>query len=80
MVLQRRIEAEVGAAETLMRYGDTAEQILQVARELQPAMVVMGTHGRRGINRILLGSVATEVMRACPVPVVTVRARPDDRS
>jgi nucleotide-binding universal stress UspA family protein len=70
--------ARVGAAETVLRHGDTADQILQAARELHPAMVVMGTHGRRGIGRFLLGSVAAEVMRACPVPLITVRAKAGD--
>ena len=69
------LAAEVGAAETVLRHGDAAEQILQAARDLHPAMVVMGTHGRRGIGRFLLGSVAAEVMRSCPVPLVTVRAQ-----
>ena len=40
-------------------------------------LIVMGTHGRRGLGRLLLGSVAAEVMRACPVPLITVRATAD---
>jgi nucleotide-binding universal stress UspA family protein len=67
-----------GVKETIFRHGDTAEQILDVARHLGPAMVVMGTHGRRGLNRLLLGSVAAHVMRDCPVPLITVRASPGD--
>jgi nucleotide-binding universal stress UspA family protein len=72
------LAGRIGAAQTLLRHGDAAEQILQAARELHPAMVVMGTHGRRGLGRLLLGSVAAEVMRACPVPLITVRARAED--
>lgn len=72
------LAAEAGATHTLFRHGDTAEQILEAAREIQPALVVMGTHGRRGLGRLLLGSVAAEVVRASPVPVVTVRASPED--
>ena len=71
------LAARIGATQAVMRHGDTAEQILQMAREIQPAMVVMGTHGRRGLGRLLLGSVAAEVMRACPVPLITVRATAD---
>lgn len=65
---------DVGAKEALFRHGDPAEQILEVAREQSPALVVMGTHGRRGINRVIHGSVADAVLRACPVPLITVRA------
>jgi nucleotide-binding universal stress UspA family protein len=61
---------------TVFRHGDAAEQILDVAEQLRPALVVMGTHGRRGLGRLLVGSVAAEVMRACPVPLITVRAKP----
>jgi nucleotide-binding universal stress UspA family protein len=72
------LAARVGAVETVLRHGDTAEQILEAARELHPVMVVMGTHGRRGLGRLFLGSVAAEVVRSCPVPVVTVRAQAGD--
>jgi nucleotide-binding universal stress UspA family protein len=68
------LAAEVGATQTIFRRGEAASVILEVAAETNPAMVVMGTHGRRGINRFLLGSVAAHVVRACPIPVVTVRA------
>ncbi len=68
------LAAEVGAQRTIFRHGDAASVILEVAAELKPSMVVMGTHGRSGINRFLLGSVAAHVVRACKAPVVTVRA------
>jgi nucleotide-binding universal stress UspA family protein len=71
------LATEAGAHQTMFRHGDVAEQILAVARELQPRMVVMGTHGRRGLDRLLIGSVAGHVVRSCPVPVLTVRARPE---
>jgi nucleotide-binding universal stress UspA family protein len=38
-------------------------------------MIVMGTHGRSGLNRLLLGSVAERVIRLAPCPVVTVRQK-----
>ncbi len=48
------------------------EQILQTARRWEATLIVMGTHGRRGWRRVLLGSVAEEVLRhaACPVLVI----------
>jgi nucleotide-binding universal stress UspA family protein len=69
---------EVGAKQTVFRHGDPAERILEVTKEIAPEMIVMGTHGRRGINRFFMGSIATQVVRAAPVPVVTVRALPED--
>lgn len=56
----------------LRRDGDWA-QILEVVRELGVDLVVMGTHGRRGLPRLVLGSVAERVVRMSPVPVLTVK-------
>lgn len=50
-----------------------APVILDYARENDVDLVVMGTHGRRGVRRMLLGSVTDEVLRAAPCPVLTVR-------
>jgi nucleotide-binding universal stress UspA family protein len=58
--------------------GEPRDLILQAARELRTDMIVMGTHGRRGIKRALLGSVAERIVRTSPVPVLTVSARDDD--
>jgi nucleotide-binding universal stress UspA family protein len=67
------VAEDVGAARTLFRRGDPAEVILAAAREIAPDMIVMGTHGRRGFGRLFLGSVAAQVVRVSPVPVMTVR-------
>ncbi len=57
-----------------LEYADTfAEGILKVARELGSDLIVMGTHGRTGWRRLLLGSVAEELIRKAPCPVLTVR-------
>jgi nucleotide-binding universal stress UspA family protein len=53
--------------------GDAASEILREAQAARCDLIVMGTHGRMGIERLLLGSVAEEVMRNAPCPVVTVR-------
>ncbi|MCS7174001.1 MAG: universal stress protein [Armatimonadetes bacterium] len=50
-------------------------RIPEVAREVSADLVVMGTHGRTGVERILFGSVAEHVVRTSPVPVLTVRHR-----
>jgi len=49
------------------------EEIANVAREEHAEMIVIGTHGRSGLNRVLLGSVAEHVIRLAPCPVLTVR-------
>lgn len=68
------LAAASGAAQALFRHGDPAAQILVATREMLPTLVVMATHGRRGVARLLLGSVAEQVVRESPVPVVTVSA------
>jgi nucleotide-binding universal stress UspA family protein len=54
--------------------GDPRSCILDVAREVSADLIVMGTHGRRGIARWLMGSTAEAVVRTSPIPVLTVRA------
>jgi nucleotide-binding universal stress UspA family protein len=49
------------------------EAIVQVLQERQPDLVVVGTHGREGLTRVLLGSVAEYVIRHADVPVLTLR-------
>ncbi|WP_276272274.1 universal stress protein [Haloarcula litorea] len=58
--------------ETAIREGAPSTEIVAHARENSADAIVMGTHGRGGIDRLLLGSVAERVVRASPVPVVTV--------
>jgi nucleotide-binding universal stress UspA family protein len=53
--------------------GEPAEQIIRTARETQSDLIIMGTHGRTGLGRLLMGSVAEHVMRKAPCPVLTVK-------
>jgi nucleotide-binding universal stress UspA family protein len=57
----------------LLRDGPAAEVILSAASELPAQLLVVGTHGRTGLSRIALGSVAEAVVRAAPCSVMTVR-------
>jgi nucleotide-binding universal stress UspA family protein len=50
-----------------------ADTILAAATEWPADLIVMGTHGRKGLSRLVLGSNAAEVVRAAPVPVLLVR-------
>lgn len=58
---------------TRIEVGRIADTVLAVAAEEGVRMIVMGTHGRTGVARMTLGSVAEEVIRHAEVPVVTVR-------
>jgi nucleotide-binding universal stress UspA family protein len=62
-------------AKGLVKVGVAWEQILAVAADTRADLVVMGTHGRRGISHALVGSVAERVVRLSPVAVLTVRSR-----
>ncbi|XPV76688.1 MAG: universal stress protein [Desulfovibrio sp.] len=53
--------------------GYAAEEILAVADEEKVDLLVMGTHGRRGLDRMLFGSVAEKVVKSANCPVLTVR-------
>ncbi|WP_299330827.1 universal stress protein [Haloplanus sp.] len=58
---------------TTVREGRPATTIHEYAAEVDADVVAMGTRGRHGENRFLIGSVAERVVRTCPVPVLTVR-------
>jgi nucleotide-binding universal stress UspA family protein len=60
------------AVETAVRVDSPHRAILDYADENGVDLVVMGTHGRTGLDRVLLGSVAEKVVRLAPVPVLTV--------
>ncbi|ELZ62178.1 UspA domain protein [Halorubrum hochstenium ATCC 700873] len=64
--------------ETAVVEGSPSREIITQAEETGCDLVVMGTHGRGGIDRLLLGSVAEKVVRGSSVPVLTVRIGDDD--
>ena len=63
------------AIRTELREGPTDEAIVAAAAAAKADLIVMGTHGRTGLQHALLGSVAERVVRRSPVPVLTVRTR-----
>jgi nucleotide-binding universal stress UspA family protein len=71
-----RLRGEGAAAECTLLYGSAAECIVDFAENTADGMVVMTSHGRSGIGRWLLGSVAERVIRYSPRPVLLLRARP----
>lgn len=75
-----RARSAVVDAEIVMLESDDASQrvassIVQDAQHWHADLIVLGTHGRRGFDRILLGSVAETLVRMAPAPVLPVRAR-----
>ena len=57
----------------LVEPGDARDVILHAADTLNTDLIVMGSHGRRGLSRMFLGSVAEAVLRRAPCPVLVVR-------
>lgn len=74
-----RAQAAGATVETSLRGGHAAREVLEVAREQAADLVVLGTHGRGGVEHLLLGSVAEKVLRKarCPVLVVPPGAHPE---
>ncbi len=72
--MQRRMAEHPGLPiETWLDHGDPATVILDHAQESHADLIVMGTHGRTGLRRLLMGSVAEAVMRKGRCPVMTTR-------
>jgi nucleotide-binding universal stress UspA family protein len=78
---QAELDAEVAkysargvTVQGILRRGDPREAIIETAKDTRADLLVVGTHGRRGVVRALIGSVAESIVRTSPVPVVTVHA------
>jgi nucleotide-binding universal stress UspA family protein len=63
--------------ERVFREGPSTDVILEAADEYEADVIVMGTHGRTGFRRLVLGSVTEEVLRKARCPVLTVKAPVD---
>lgn len=66
--------SKVPFAQTPLRFGDPRTEIQAAAAEIGVDLIVMGTHGRRGVSRLVLGSVAESIARTARCPVLLVRA------
>lgn len=76
--LRQRLEAIVPADPTIhcehrLVRGDPASEIVRMAEAENADLIVMGTHGRTGLRRLLMGSVAESVLRHAGCPVCTIR-------
>jgi len=73
--LARTAEAlSSGNVDKRIEYGEPAATISKVAEELNVDVIVVGSHGRSGFRRLLLGSTSEHVVRSAPCPVLVVRA------
>jgi nucleotide-binding universal stress UspA family protein len=60
--------------ETIVENGESAENIVAVSEELKADMIVMGTHARKGLSKMILGSVAEKVLHHSKVPMLIIPA------
>jgi len=74
LVRSRGVAAQTVLLETIAR--PAADLIVAQAKRWGADLIVLGTHGRRGLRRLVLGSDAEQVVRTSPVPVLLVRAKP----
>jgi len=72
LAARQRLKPAVVLREVLS--GPAAESIVREASRQRADLIVLGTHGRRGVRRLMLGSDAEQVMRSARVPVLLVRA------
>ena len=72
--VRARGAAAITEVETSVWYGPPAEAIVEAARYRGADLIVMSSHGRSGLGRLVLGSVAEMVLRATPTPILLIRA------
>jgi nucleotide-binding universal stress UspA family protein len=72
--LQERFETDPAVpVETRLIYGAAAYEIIHLAEQEKCDLIVLGTHGRSGLGRLVMGSTAEAVLRQSPCPVLTVK-------
>ncbi len=68
----KEVQARLPRARSKLMMGIPWRQIVEAINELKADLLVMGTHGRRGLEHAVMGSVAEKLVRLSPVPVLTV--------
>jgi len=76
--LVAEVRKRLPEAKGLLARGVPWREVLTIIEQNKPDLVVMGTHGRRGVGRAILGSVAEKIVRMSPAPVLTVRSKNAD--
>jgi nucleotide-binding universal stress UspA family protein len=72
--LTARLRASRIVMESQLRTGDVYDEIKGAIEDVKPDLIVMGTHGRRGVERWFMGSTTEKLLRHAPVPLVTISA------
>jgi nucleotide-binding universal stress UspA family protein len=78
--ISRRLQAAGHQAQTAIRFGQPAEEIIAYAEEAGCDLIAMSTHGRSGLGRWVYGSVADKVLRGSVIPVLLVRVQEADKT
>jgi len=60
-------------AERRLEAGDAANEVMRVAKQIRADLIVIGTHGRTGVSRLLMGSTAEQIVRRASCPVLTLK-------
>jgi nucleotide-binding universal stress UspA family protein len=71
-IVLKRIPTDVSADAEII-HGEAVEKIIEYAENVNADLIVMATHGRTGVSKVLLGSVAEQVVRKAPCPVLTLK-------
>jgi len=71
-IILERIPVDV-AADAEIIHGEAVSKIIEFAEDVNADLIVMATHGRTGVSHVLLGSVAEQVVRKAPCPVLTLK-------
>jgi nucleotide-binding universal stress UspA family protein len=79
-LVKEAVDAGVRATPQFVDGGIPSEEIVRVAEQNKTDVLVLGTHGRSGVMKVLLGSVAARVVATASCPVLTVRMPADSRS
>jgi nucleotide-binding universal stress UspA family protein len=69
----KEVRSHLPRAKSLLRMGIPWQQIVEASKQSKADLLIMGTHGRRGFEHAIMGSVAEKVVRLSPIPVLTVR-------
>lgn len=75
-IVLERIPLNISADAEIL-YGDAVGGIIDYASDVNADLIVMATHGRTGVSHVLLGSVAEQVVRKAPCPVLTLKSPPE---
>ncbi|RDI42065.1 universal stress protein [Aquicella lusitana] len=75
---KKKVKTEKKLIEFSAVIGTVSDEIIEDAKKWRASLIVIGTHGRRGMKRLILGSTAEEVLRKTTIPILLFRSKQDD--